>query len=74
MNTHCGVSVQWKSLRKPTGLSRSCRPPLGISGDSRAAGLPSVSGHGSSRKRARPSLSVKRMTCVNVDMAIRRWR
>ena len=23
MNTHCGVPVQWKLLRKPTGLWRS---------------------------------------------------
>ena len=50
----------------PTGLRRSCRPPLGIKGDSKACGLPSVRPIGDSRKRARPSLSVNSVTWVKL--------
>ena len=64
MKTHCGSPVQWNSLRKPTGLWRSCIPALAISGDSIACGLPSVSAIACSRKRARPSVSVNSVTWV----------
>jgi len=69
-NSHCGVPVQWNWLRNPTGLSRSCMPPDGMSGDRRAAGVPSLSAMTSSRNFARPSVSVNSTTCLKTLMCI----
>ena len=59
MNTHWQWLLTWNWLRKPSGLRRSCKPSLGMSALNIACGVPWSKGMASSRKRARPSVSVK---------------
>ena len=63
-----GVLVQRGALRAPKGLMRRCSRPLGIGFDSLARGVPSSSAIAASRKRARLSGTVSRLTRVNVAM------
>jgi hypothetical protein len=62
--------VQWNVLRKPTGLWRNWQALADIRADNWLWGVPSVKGTHSSRKRARPSVSVKRMAFISWIMGV----
>jgi hypothetical protein len=57
--------VQWKLLRKPTGLWRNWQALADIRADNWLWGVPSFKGTHSSRNRARPSVSVNKTTFLS---------